>query len=285
MGALPFIAFYPSDWLAGTRGLSATETGVYITLVAMMYEREAPLDMEDARLARLCGTTLAAFRAALETLISERKIKRSAGRLWNDRVDKELKKRAERSDSSRASANVRWKKDKQKQSRGDANAMQPQCARDANQNHNHIREEDTNVSLSGRPDDIPHASPASEAVAAYNTAAERIGWPRIQRMTPQRTRSLRARLADCGGVEGWQVALRRAMDSDFLCGRTSKPWTGCGFDWLIKAQNFTKLMEGNYDNRNHNEKPANGRAHRPDAALEQIARLAGLGPAPGYGRA
>lgn len=37
------IALYPSDWLAGTRGLTPAETGIYITLVCMMYERQADL--------------------------------------------------------------------------------------------------------------------------------------------------------------------------------------------------------------------------------------------------
>ena len=32
------IPFYPSDWLAGTAALSDAEKGVYITLVARMYE-------------------------------------------------------------------------------------------------------------------------------------------------------------------------------------------------------------------------------------------------------
>ena len=34
----PWFKFYPSDWLGGTRGLTAEETGVYITMIAMMYE-------------------------------------------------------------------------------------------------------------------------------------------------------------------------------------------------------------------------------------------------------
>jgi uncharacterized protein YdaU (DUF1376 family) len=33
MGESPFIKFYPSDFLAGTSGLSPAERGVYITLL------------------------------------------------------------------------------------------------------------------------------------------------------------------------------------------------------------------------------------------------------------
>jgi len=29
-------------------------------------------------------------------------------------------------------------------------------------------------------------------------------------------------------------------------GRTSKPFHGLSFDWVIKSNNFTKIYEGNY---------------------------------------
>ena len=138
MKGAPFIAFYPSDWLAGTRALSAVETGIYITLVAMMYERQEPLAMDEARLARLCGASVPTFRKALSALIDEGKILVVDGGLWQDRVDRELKKRAEKSDSARDSANNRWRKSKENQRRSDADAMRTQCEHDAIHNHNHI---------------------------------------------------------------------------------------------------------------------------------------------------
>lgn len=36
--------------------------------------------------------------------------------------------------------------------------------------------------------------------------------------------------------------------SDFLSGRSGK-WTGCDLGWLMKAENFTKAVQGNYDNK------------------------------------
>ena len=138
MKSAPFIAFYPSDWLAGTRALSAAETGIYITLIAMMYERQAPLNMDETRLARLCGASLPAFRKALDALIGEGKILVVDGGLWQDRVERELKKRAEKSDSARDSANNRWRKSKENQRRADADAMRTECESDAIHSHNHI---------------------------------------------------------------------------------------------------------------------------------------------------
>lgn len=36
--------------------------------------------------------------------------------------------------------------------------------------------------------------------------------------------------------------------SDFLSGRNGK-WTACDLGWLVKADNFTKVMQGNYQNK------------------------------------
>lgn len=77
MSGLPWVRFFPSDWLAGTRGMSAAETGIYITLVATMYERREPVPEHHERLARLCGTTVAAFARALDSLVAEGKVIRS----------------------------------------------------------------------------------------------------------------------------------------------------------------------------------------------------------------
>jgi hypothetical protein len=34
--------------------------------------------------------------------------------------------------------------------------------------------------------------------------------------------------------------------ASFLSGR-SGDWTGCGFDWLLKPENFQKVIEGTYN--------------------------------------
>ena len=36
--------------------------------------------------------------------------------------------------------------------------------------------------------------------------------------------------------------------SEFLSGTNGK-WTGCDLGWLMKADNFAKVVSGNYDNK------------------------------------
>ncbi len=89
-----------------------------------------------------------------------------------------------------------------------------------------------------------------QAVEFYNSKAEGNAWPKMQRLTPARKTALQARLKEVDGLDGWIVAMDKAAASDFLSGR-SGGWIA-NFDWLCKQANFTKLLEGNYDNRDHN---------------------------------
>jgi hypothetical protein len=65
------VAFYPSDWLAGTRGLSDAETGVYITLFCLCAETDDThnlIYLRNSELAKACGTTKKRLRSALNEL-------------------------------------------------------------------------------------------------------------------------------------------------------------------------------------------------------------------------
>lgn len=277
--SIAHIAFYPSDWLAGTRGMSAEETGVYITLVSRIYEMAGPIERDDDRLSRLCGCkTKSRFVKALEYLISEGKIIETTDGLTNDRAEKEIKNATEKSDKAKAAAQSRWDR-KANKNKGSANA-------DASSKHMPQRcqpEPEPDISKSAnallpvsQPSEAQHANEISEAVSAYNTAADHAGWPKVAKITPARAKSLRARLRDCGGLEGWQDALRRAYASDFC----REGWRGFGFDSLVSQQKFTRLMEGNYDNRTGNSgQQATGaggsRSSLFDAAAAVAARRSG----------
>lgn len=153
MAESPYFQFYASDWLAGTRGLSAAEMGVYITLLAMMYEREAPIDMDHDRLARLCGATPAAFKKCLAALIEEGKIEDTDEGLFNKRARKEIQIREKKREVNSSNAHERWRKTKQKQRKSDATASNSQCETDAHQNQNQNQIDSANA-LSLRASDF-----------------------------------------------------------------------------------------------------------------------------------
>jgi hypothetical protein len=114
--------------------------------------------------------------------------------------------------------------------------------------------------------------PEHAAFEAYNEIASRVGWPVAQKLTQTRLARLRARLADCGGVDAWRAAMERAAVSPFLRGETGRSdahekWTP-DLDFFLKEATFTRLMEGKYDDRNSSE-AAQGFA-RTVAAAEDV---------------
>lgn len=50
------------------------------------------------------------------------------------------------------------------------------------------------------------------------------------------------------GLEYWKAFFDVVESSDFLSGRGARPWGRCSFDWVMKAGNFAKIIEGNYAN-------------------------------------
>lgn len=86
---------------------------------------------------------------------------------------------------------------------------------------------------------------ALEAFQAYNDLAQRVGLPMARTLTPQRRKSLLARLREHGGMVAWREMLANVERSDFLQGKV-KDWRIPGLQWLLKPENFCKVIEGAY---------------------------------------
>ncbi len=94
----------------------------------------------------------------------------------------------------------------------------------------------------------PLGEDAVTAVQLWNDLAERIGHPKVQVVSKARHRSLVKRLAECGGLDGWRVALAKVEASAFLRGANDRGWRA-DFDFMLQAKSFTRVMEGCYDDK------------------------------------
>lgn len=83
------------------------------------------------------------------------------------------------------------------------------------------------------------------AFEAYNSMAEKNDLPVCQLHSTHRIQALRARLMECGGLNGWKSALEITAASDFLTGR--KTDFKANIDFILQKPNFIKIMEGNYN--------------------------------------
>ena len=69
--------------------------------------------------------------------------------------------------------------------------------------------------------------------------------PRIKSLQGKRKAALNARIHDYG-EEAVLEAIRKASTSPFLNGRGSSVFVA-SFDWIMRPNNFPKVVEGNYD--------------------------------------
>jgi hypothetical protein len=83
-----------------------------------------------------------------------------------------------------------------------------------------------------------------EAFHSYNRTAEEIGLPIARSLPPGRRKSINARFRE-HGPESWSTVLANIRASDFLHGKNDRGWRP-NFDWIVKPENYAKILEGNY---------------------------------------
>jgi len=101
------IDYSPDEWIAGTLVLTVEEEGLYSRLVARIYSRGGPLEMDG--LAAYCRCDPRRFSRLLQALVKKGKVKKIGERLTIDRCEVELKSARDRVDVARKLAAERWK--------------------------------------------------------------------------------------------------------------------------------------------------------------------------------
>ena len=98
---------------------------------------------------------------------------------------------------------------------------------------------------------VCRASDARRIMDAWNS----LGLQQLVKVTGSSARAgmLRARVKEYG-VEAVLAAIGKVSRSAFLRGQNEKRWV-ITFDWLLKPNNFPKVLEGNYDDRCGDARP------------------------------
>lgn len=71
--------------------------------------------------------------------------------------------------------------------------------------------------------------------------------PQIRGITEKRRKVIQARIKDYS-MDDIKEVIKKAGSSRFLNGHNDKNWKA-SYDWIMKPNNFIKILEGNYDNR------------------------------------
>lgn len=248
MSSTPFMQLYPADYLADTMDLTTEQHGAYLLILMTMWQHNAKLPSDPKKLARIARMSPAKFKAVWAEI--SRFFDDDGAEITNRRMTKERKKAQEKSQKRAQAGSAGGKAKALKYNKVDDSNCQSFAMASSSDTRNQIEEEDTNVSLSAQPTlpALPHLDDVAEAVSIYNQTAAEVGWSKVQSLSKSRRTQLLARMKEAGGIEGWKVAMSKARASPLCTGDNDRGWVA-SFDFLIKKDKFTRLMEGQYDDR------------------------------------
>ena len=240
---LPFIRWYASDFLAGTRGMKAFEIGIYTVLINQMYERCEPLPIDIDRLSRQCGCTKPVFIKTLKMLKEYDKIIMKDAGLWNNRVEVEFIYRQNKILVAKQNINARWKKDNKINGKSIQTNVNGNTDSILSQKPETRKKEDTKVS-------------PKEIVELWNKTCPHLG--KVIKLTDKRKSHIAARIKnDIKSVDEWENYFKTINESSFLGGDNNSNWKAT-FDWVLNQNNIAKVLEGNYSQTSGNKKIATG---------------------------
>lgn len=134
--------------------------------------------------------------------------------------------------------------------------------------NNDNKNTDTKVSLSNAEHSTQEKLNYDEVVNFFNSKTNGVfGLVRLP-ISDKRKSAIRARIREHGKIAFGEV-VAKATNSDFLKGSTRFKAT---FDWIIKPDNFSKILEGNYDNRKNNENNGNNGITAKQQQRQQVVR-------------
>jgi hypothetical protein len=227
-GRHSFVAFYPSDWLAGTARLPRLHRSIYFDVCCYIWDIAKPVPPRELK---LMIADVKNGQAIIDDLVEMGKLDRLPdGSISNAKALTEAEKA--------------YDLHKRKSEGGKAAQSAGRSAGRSAQGSLPIEPEPEleEVAPNGACASADALKP-EHVVEVWNETAARLGKPKVRDLTPARRQLLKARIAQ-HDLEAFQQVFANIEGSPFL--RGDKGWQGCSFDWVFKAANFQKILEGNY---------------------------------------
>ena len=209
----PAFLFYSSDFLTGCLDLTMEERGQYITILCLQHQK-----------GRLKEKTIRLSVGNVSDDVLEKFKKDENNLLYNDRLEKEISKRLEFTESRRKNGAKGGRPRKPSVKPSVKPSEEPQENLTENENIN----ENINIVYS-----------LYEKFSG-NSAS-------VKTKTKKRSQSINARISEVG-MDGIKEVLINLSNSDFLQGKTENSFK-CDFDWVFNPNNFAKILEGKYNNK------------------------------------
>lgn len=254
------------DYAAATRHLSLLEHGVYAVLLDVYYAAEKPLPADLSSVQRLCGAQKKSERDAVASVLKEFFVLVDDG--WHQiRCDKEINHKQEKGQVNQVLGALggRPKLITDSVIPENPNGLRLVSASETESNPSHkpiASNQDIDTAL-GKPTAIPDC-PHLVLIDMYGKHLPELPQPRPELWAGKNAENMRARwkwvlTARKRNKDRYAETEEQALDfftrffayvagSEFLSGRNGK-WGGCDLGWLMKADNFAKVVQGNYQNK------------------------------------
>lgn len=108
------------------------------------------------------------------------------------------------------------------------------------------------------------AVPYEKIKNLYNSIC--VSFAKIKSIDGERRKAVGARWNKCKSLDVFEEVFTICEQSDFLRGENDRNWKA-DFDWMMKANNFAKILEHKYDNKQHQA------STHPESTLDTISRI------------
>jgi hypothetical protein len=116
----------------------------------------------------------------------------------------------------------------------------------------------------------PPALTPEQLLAMWNDHAILATLPSCRKLSPTRMRTTKARITENPDPEYWVDVLQRISRSSFCRGQIPGRGWRATFDWLIRPETGTKVLEGAYDDTAARASPRNSRTQGNAEALKRF---------------
>lgn len=253
----PAFQFYPADWRKdpALSSCSLAARGLWIELMCIAHESDRygylsvnGRPMGSAQLARMVGESPAILAKLMAELEDAAVFSREAdGTIYSRRMVKDERIREVRAAAGKKGGNPNLLGDLVNQN-GKQNPTPSSSSSSSSS-----EQEEPKGSLPAKAG-VPNC-PHDEIVAMYHEMLP--ANPRIKVWDGARANALRARWREDPKrqtLDYWRRFFAKVAASAFLTGRAEGRGGGTflpGLDWMVKAANFAKIIEGRYDDRGH----------------------------------
>jgi len=258
------------DYAAATRHLSLLEHGVYAVLLDVYYGSEKPLPADLSAVFRLCGATKLAEKNAVSNILKEFFHLAENG-FHQIRCDEEIAKKQEKGQANQELGKLGGRPTLITDSviPDNPNGLRLVSSAETESNPSHKPVANSQYSQEGT--DVPSAAdksalpdcPHVALIDLFGQVLPELPQPKPEMWDGKSAEYLRARwrwvltakkrsgaryaTSRDEGVDWFRRFFTYVSGSDFLMGRRGD--FTCSLQWLVKAANFEKVVQGNYENK------------------------------------